>query len=685
MKTFVSLPAYPHAPRSAQADVYHETSVPDPFRPLEDLDAPSTVAWVAAENAVTEALLSTVPQREAIRERLRTLWDYERYSVPSREGTYLAYFKNDGLQNQAVLYATPSLDIDARVVLDPNAFSDDGTVALSGIAFSHDGAYVAYAISTSGSDWQEWHVRDVATTRDLPDVVCWGKFSGAAWRHDGSGFYYGRYDEPDPSAAFKEAHYFHKVYFHALGTTQDKDVLIYERPDHKEWHFQPQVTDDGRWLILHTVEGSESKSRLFVADIHHGDASFVALAADGDASYVVLGNDGSRFYLQTTHDAPRGKIVSCELGETALTTLVDETPDTLQSAVLFDDRFVITYLHDAHSVVRIVGLDGRPLDTIALPGLGSVDGFLGRRSDRITYFRYNAYTTPATIFRYDIASATAEPIFSPRVAFDPSDYVSEQHMYASKDGTRIPMIVSSKRGVPRDGTQPVILYGYGGFDVSLTPAFSPAVLVWLEMGGAYAVANLRGGGEYGEAWHEAGMREKKQNVFDDFIAGAEYLIAERFTSREKLAIMGGSNGGLLVGAVMTQRPDLCAAALPAVGVMDMLRFQTFTIGWAWMPEYGSSDDATMFPILLGYSPLHNLRDGVAYPATLVTTADHDDRVFPAHSFKFAARLQEAHGGEAPVLIRIEEKAGHGAGKPTSKLIDEAADRYAFLTHVLNMS
>ena len=678
--------SYPTAPRAATVDTYGTVDVPDPFRPLEDLDAPETVAWVEAENAVTEAFLAGVPERDAIRARLSAIWDYERRGIPAREGQRYTYFKNDGLQNQAVMFVAESPTGDgARVLLDPNGLSSDGTVALSSTSFSEDGSKLAYALSTSGSDWQTWHVRDVATGADLADRVQWSKFSSASWLHDGSGFFYSRFDEPDAQTQFKDANYYHKLYLHRIGTEQTADELVYERPDEKEWNFSPHVSGDGRWLIIDAHQGTNPKNRLFVRDLTDPSAAVVPLAADGDASWTYLGNDGERFYLSTTLAAPRGRIVARTLGAARTEAIVPETTETLEDATLFGSTLVVQYLRDAHARVRRFGLDGAPLGESALPGLGTVAGFSGRRTEAETFFAFTSYTRPTTIYRYDVARDEAQVIFAPAVAFNPDDFESEQLFYASKAGTRIPLIISRKKGAPRGPDQPTILYGYGGFNVSLTPAFSPATLGWMDLGGAFAVANLRGGGEYGEAWHLAGTRAQKQNVFDDFIAGAEYLVAQGHTSRAKLAIMGGSNGGLLVGATLPQRPDLCAAALPAVGVMDMLRFQKFTIGWAWTTDYGSSDEPEMFPILHGYSPLHALREGVAYPATLITTADHDDRVFPAHSFKFAARLQEVQAGPAPVLIRIESKAGHGAGKPTTKMIAEAADRYAFLVRVLGFS
>jgi prolyl oligopeptidase len=528
-----------------------------------------------------------------------------------------------------------------------------------------------------------WRVRDVATGADLDDTIEWSKFSGASWLLDGSGFYYSRYAEPDESTQFKDGNYNHQLYFHRLGTPQSDDVLVYERPDHPDWNISGYVTEDGRWLVISCSQGTDPNNRLFLRDLAHPDSSVEPLLDEGDASYDIVGNDGETFVLLTTNAAPRGRIVSISASDTALVEIVAES-DPLESASLFGDQLILSYLHDACGVVRRVRLNGEKLADIVLPGLGTASGFGGKQRDTETFYAYTSYTTPASIYRLDIASGASSVVFRPSVPFDSDAFESTQVFYTSKDGTRVPMIVTAKKGLARNGETPLVLSGYGGFNISLTPAFSPGILAWLELGGAFAVANLRGGGEYGEAWHLAGTKERKQNVFDDFIAAAEFLIAEKYTRSNKLAISGGSNGGLLVGACLTQRPELFGAALPAVGVLDMLRFQKFTIGWAWTADYGSSDEAAEFPYLYAYSPLHNLRAGTAYPATLIVTADHDDRVFPAHSFKFAAALQAAQGGPAPVLIRIETKAGHGAGKPTSKVIDEAADRYAFLVKVLGV-
>jgi prolyl oligopeptidase len=675
--------SYPVAPRVDQTDDYFGTTVADPYRWLEDVDSPQSQAWIEQQNALTESVLATVPQRDAIRARLTQLWDYERRSAPERAGELYAYHRNTGLQNQAVLWVTRDLAEPGRVLLDPNTLSEDGTVALSSAAFSEDGSRLAYGVSSSGSDWIEWRVRDVATGADLPDILRWSKFSSAAWRRDGSGFYYSRYDEPAAETQFKDATYFHKVYFHRLGTPQSTDVLVYERPDHKDWSLNAVTTEDGRYLVIDSSRGSDPYNRLFIQDLSSG-GPVVELLADGDARYVYLANDGPTFYLYTTKDAPRARVIAIDVRDRSVREVVAESADALNDVSFFGDRIVASYLRDALAYVAVYGLDGVQVAEVALPGLGTVTGFDGKRAARETFYAYTSYTEPSTIYRYDVATGESTRVFAPRLAYDASALTSEQVFFTSKDGTRVPMIVTSKKGTPRDGSAPAILYGYGGFDVSLTPAFSSAAIVWLEMGGIYAVANLRGGGEYGEEWHLAGTRQKRQNVFDDFIAAAEYLIDQRWTMTPKLAIHGGSNGGLLVGACMTQRPDLFGAALPAVGVLDMMRFPRFTIGWAWTSDYGSPDDPDDARTLLSYSPYHNLRDGTHYPSTLVTTADHDDRVFPAHSFKFAAALQHAQGGPAPVLLRVETKAGHGMGKPTSKVIDEVADRYAFLVKTLDI-
>lgn len=679
---------YPAARRGDQTDLYHGTKIDDPYRWLEDPNAPETRAWIEAENKVTFAWLATVPQREAIRQRLTKLWNYERYGVPTHRGTNYLYSRNDGLQNQSVLYTTPSLAEPPRALLDPNKLSAEGTVALTGVELSDDGRLLAYGLAAAGSDWQEWKVRDVATGEDLPDHIRWVKFSGASWTPDARGFYYSRYDEPAADAALTGVNYYQKLYYHRLGTPQSDDKLIYERADQKEWGFGGAVTEDGRYLAVSVWRGTDPRNQLFYRDLAQPNAPMVELIAGFDADYTFLGNDGPVFWVRTDLDAPRYRVLAIDTRRPAREhwrEVIPQAEETLDEVHVVGDRFFASYLKDAHSQVRVFDLAGKPQGEVALPGIGTVSGFQGLRRDTETFYSYTSFTTPTTIYRYDIASGTSSVFRAPSVDFDPGQFETRQVFYKSKDGTRVPMFIVHKKGLPLDGNNPTLLYAYGGFNISITPTFSVSRLVWLEMGGVLAVPNLRGGGEYGRAWHEAGMKLHKQNVFDDFIAAAEYLIAEKVTRSERLAIQGGSNGGLLVGACLAQRPGLFGAALPAVGVMDMLRFQKFTIGWAWVSEYGSSDDAGQFAALRRYSPLHNLQPGVQYPATLITTADHDDRVVPAHSFKFAAELQRCQGGPRPVLIRIETSAGHGAGKPTTKLIDEATDIYAFLAKSLSVT
>lgn len=679
---------YPDSLRLEQVDEYHGTKISDPYRWLEDVDSPQTKAWVEAQNKVTFGFLEQIPRRKEIKERLTQLWDYERFGLPVKRGGRYFYTRNDGLQNQSVLYVAESLDATPRVLLDPNKLSEDGTVALAGWTPSEDGKLLAYGLAGAGSDWREWKVRDVATGEDLPDHVKWVKFSGASWALDGSGFYYSRYDEPKPGEQYTGINYFQKLYFHRLGESQDQDKLIYKRDDQKEWGFDGSVTEDGRYLIISVWRGSERKNQIFYRDLRDSNAPVEELVTGFDSEFEFIGNDGGTFWLATDFEAPMRRVVAVDLSQPERSkwrTVIPEAVDVLEGVGLVGDQFFAAYLKDASSRVKVFDLSGSPLREVKLPGLGSVGGFGGKRSDRETFYAFTSFVNPGSIYRYDIDKGESTVFRQPKLAFKPADFETKQVFVTSKDGTRVPMFVTQRRGLKRDGNTPTILYAYGGFNISQTPAFSVSNLVWLEMGGIYAVANLRGGGEYGRTWHEAGMRNKKQNVFDDFIASAEWLIENKYTSSEKLAIRGGSNGGLLVGAVMTQRPELFGAALPAVGVMDMLRYHKFTIGWAWAGEYGSSDSAEDFSILRAYSPLHNLRPGTKYPATMVTTADHDDRVVPGHSFKFAAALQHAQAGDSPVLIRIETRAGHGAGTPTTKLIEAAADSLAFLTKALEMN
>ncbi len=675
----------PSHPDPTVVDIYHGQPVPDPYRWLEDLDSERTRAWIEAQNQLTFDYLQRIPARQRLLERLTQLWNYEKYSQPFKEGGRYFYFKNDGLQNQSVLYTQESLEAEARVLLDPNTLSEDGTVALSGIAISRDGRYLAYGLSRSGSDWQEWKVRDIETGEDLPDHLRWIKFSGASWTPDGQGFFYSRYDEPPPGREYESANYFQKLYYHRLGTPQSEDLLVYHRPDQKEWGFAGGVTEDGNYLIISVWRGTDPKNLLFYKDLRDPNLPVVELIREFEANYSFVGNDGSRFWLLTDLDAPRRRLVAIDLDNPGqVQEVIPEAEETLQGVSLINNQFVAFYLKDAHTQIKTFALDGTYLGEIPLPGLGSASGFGGKRYDTETFYTFTSFTTPPTIYRYDFTTGRSTLFRQPQVDFDPQAYEVQQVFYPSKDGTRIPMFLVHRRGLARTGDHPTLLYGYGGFGISLTPSFSVGLVAWLEMGGVYAQPNLRGGGEYGEAWHQAGTKLNKQKVFDDFIAAAEWLIAHGYTNPSKLAISGGSNGGLLVGACLTQRPDLFAAALPAVGVFDMLRFHKFTIGWAWISEYGSPEDPEEFKALYAYSPLHNLKPGTAYPATLITTADHDDRVVPAHSFKFAAALQAAQGGSQPILIRIDTKAGHGAGKPTTKLIEETADRWAFLVEVLGI-
>lgn len=678
---------YPVTKKINQTDNYHGTIVADPYRWLEENGSEETRQWIQAQNKLTFEFLNKLPERTRLKDRLTQLWNYERFGVPFKEGNRYFISRNDGLQNQNVLYTMDSLDDEPRVLLDPNTLSPDGTVALSGYAISRDGNRMAYGLSTAGSDWQEWHVKDVQTGRDLPDKLKWVKFSGASWTRDGSGFFYSRYDEPAEGEKLQAVNYFQKLYFHKIGTPQSEDVLVYERPDQKEWGFSGEVTEDGRYLVITIWKGTETEKRVFYKDLEDAGAPVVQLLNEFDAAYDFVANDGPVFWFRTDLNAPRGRVIAIDIrrpDRAVWTEVIPESADTLRAVSMVHDRFIANYLHDAHTRVKIYERNGTWVRDIDLPGLGTASGFGGKRSDRETFYAFTGFTLPTAIYRYDMVEGKSEVFRRPKVDFESTRFETRQVFVTSKDGTRVPMFITHRKDLKLDGNNPTYLYGYGGFNSALTPSFSPSIAVWLEWGGVYAQPNLRGGGEYGQEWHQAGTKLKKQNVFDDFIASAEWLIANGYTSAKKLAIGGGSNGGLLVGACMTQRPDLFAAALPAVGVMDMLRFHKFTIGWAWVSDYGSADSPEEFKALFAYSPLHNLKKGIAYPATLITTADHDDRVVPAHSFKFAAALQEAHAGSAPVLIRIETKAGHGAGKPTAKIIEETADRWSFLIAVLEM-
>ena len=680
---------YPQSAKIDQVDYYHGVEVADPYRWLEDPNSQSTQDWIKAQNELTFNYLATIPVRDKIQQRLTQLWDYEKYGIPFKRGERYFYSKNDGLQNQSILYTLTNLDGEPRVLIDPNQWSDDGTVSLSSYAVSDDGKFIAYGISSSGSDWREWKVRDIETGEDLADHLQWVKFSGVSWTNENQGFFYSRYDEPNDNTKFEDINYYQKLYYHRLGTTQSEDKLIYHRPDQKQWMFSGKVTEDGRYLIIYVSLGTDSRNLIFYQDLQNPEKEVVELISEFEASYTFVDNDGSTFWLQTDLDAPRSRLISIDINQPERKNwqeIIPQQEETLRYVGLLNNQFVANYLQDAHTVIKIINLDGTLVRQVDLPGIGSAGGFGGKRDDKETFYYFTSFNTPTTIYRYDMVTVNSTIFRQPEVEFNLDEFETKQIFYSSKDGTKIPMFISYKKGLKLDGNNPTYLYAYGGFNISLTPNFSVSQVVWMEMGGIYAVANLRGGGEYGEEWHKAGMKLNKQNVFDDFIWGAQWLIENKYTSSKKLAIAGGSNGGLLVGACMTQRPDLFAAALPAVGVMDMLRFHKFTIGWAWCAEYGNPEEnEAEFQAIYQYSPLHNLKSGTAYPATLVTTADHDDRVVPAHSFKFAAALQAVHSGNMPVLIRIETKAGHGAGKPTTKIIEEIADKWSFLVDNLEMS
>lgn len=678
---------YPEARKADVVDNYHGVQVADPYRWLEDPDSEETRAWIEAENKLTFAYLESIPARKRINRRLTRLWNYEKFGVPHRRGGRYFYSKNDGLQNHYVLYTMKSLTDEPRVLIDPNTFSEDGTVSLAGYGISEDGRYIAYAKSEGGSDWNTWFVRDIETGADLADRIEWAKFSGASWKHDGSGFFYSRYDAPPEGDKLQSVNEFQKLYFHRLGTPQSEDVLVYEDREHPDWGFGGFVTDDGRYLIISVNKGTERKNQLYYKDLQTDGSPVVKLIDTFDAMYNFIDNDGPVFWIHTDHQAPRGRVIAIDTrrpDRAAWKELVPEAQETLTSVGAINNSFVANYLKDAHDQVKFFDLDGKLLRELELPGMGSAGGFSGRRSDTETFYSFTSFSMPQTVYRYDCTTGQSSVFRKPKVDVDPDDFVTRQVFYNSKDGTRVPMFITHRRGIKLDGANPTLLYGYGGFNIPLTPYFSVSNLVWMEMGGVFALANIRGGGEYGREWHEAGMRKNRQNVFDDFIAAAEWLIENDYTQPSKLAIAGGSNGGLLVAACMVQRPDLYGAVLPAVGVLDMLRFNKFTIGWAWESDYGSPQDPEEFSVLRAYSPLHNLKPGTEYPAVLITTADHDDRVVPAHSFKFAAALQEAQGGAAPTLIRIETRAGHGAGKPTWMRIEEQADQWAFLVRELGM-
>ncbi len=681
---------YPIPPRSNQVDDYHGVKIADHYRPLENADAPSTKKFVAEENQLTFGYLDKLPGREEIQQHLTELWNYERFSDFHKAGDHYFYSRNSGLQNQSVVYVTDSLRGPSRVLLDPNTFRKDGTAALDGESTSWNGKLWAYAVAQAGSDWAEWHVRNVETGKDLPDVIQWTKGSVISWAADNGGFYYSRYPEPPPAKLLTVAALDEKVYFHKLGDSQSADKLIYERPDYPTWSIDPLVTEGGQYLLLYIYTGVPGTNLLAYQDLRSTSPRTVMLIPSADHSYGPIAVIGSTLYLQTNDGAPRGRVIAMDLNRPERANWREVAPEgreTLDGAQIADGKLLLSYMKDAHSAARLVSLDGRSsgktAEDIAMPGYGTAAWSGARLSDKEMFYQFEGFTIAPAIYRLDLQTGKSSVIRESKIPVDLSEYETKQVFYSSKDGTRVPMFLSYKKGLKLDGDNPTLLYAYGGFDVAETPVYRPAYVEWMQMGGIYALANIRGGSEYGEEWHQAGMRAKKQNVFDDFIAAAEWLIAHKYTSTPKLAIFGGSNGGLLIGAVLNQRPDLFGAAMPAVGVMDMLRFQNFGFGTQWVGEYGSSANPEDFKVLRAYSPLHNIRK-VAYPPTLITTSDHDDRVMPGHSLKYAATLQQAQQGSAPILIRIETRAGHGAGKPTSKLIDEWVDRFVFLKNALKM-
>ncbi len=685
--------SYPPARRDPAPDDYHGVKVADPYRWLEHLDAPETRAWVVAEAKLADAYLEKVPARESIKKRLTELLNYEKYGMPFHRGTRYFYSHNSGLQPQSVLYATIGLTGAPSMAFDPNQTSTNGVLAIAGYVPSPDGSILCYGISQGGSDWVDWHFRDLNTGKDLPDVVRWTKYYGPEFSRDGKGVYYSAFPTPAPGQELKVRDLGNAVFYHALGTPSSADRKIHERPDHPDWQFRPQVTHDGRWLILTVGEGEvgdKGLENVYALDLRDPKAAVIPLIEGFDAAYICVGAERGLLYFQTTKDAPRGRVIAIDPAapdRARWKEIIPQGPDSMNvdgSTSLVNHRLIVRTLHDAHSKVALYGLDGEPPRELALPGPGAVGGFGGEPDDTETFYSFTDAVTPSSIFRLDIASGASSLYRAPKLPFDTAAFESKQVFYTSKDGTRIPMLLAHKKGLKLDGSNPTLLYGYGGFGISVTPHFDATRLLWLEHGGVFAVANIRGGGEYGDEWHRQAIHARKQIVFDDFIAAAEWLIAQRYTSTPKLAIEGGSNGGLLVGACVTQRPDLFGAALAYVGVMDMLRFDQFGQGAGWVGDYGSPHDPADFKALYAYSPYHNVRPATHYPAIMVITGDHDTRVMPAHSFKFAAALQNAQAGPAPVLLRVRLDTGHGAGATTAQFIAEKADAYAFLIANLGM-
>lgn len=672
-----------------QTDNYHGTEVADPYRWLEDdvRESSAVSDWVAAQNETSFAYLAAIDERDLIKSRMTELWDYERFGLPERAGDRYFYSYNDGLQNQNRIFTQTSLQAEPELLIDPNAWSEDGTIALAAYFPSPDGKKMAYLIQDGGSDWREGRVLDVISGEIMEDRLEWLKFTDISWAGDGSGFYYARFPATSDEEKFQALNKNMTIYFHRLGAGQSEDTLVYGRPDYPDWLFGNAVTDDGEHLVITVAVGTDSRFQIIHLDLTEPGAEPVMLIEGFDHDYTLLGNIGSELYFRTNNNAPKNRLIAIDVDNPQPENwreVIAESKDVLDNVSIVGGRVVAEYMQDAWSVVKIFDLQGDEVGVVDLPGIGTASGFSGKVDDPETFFSYSSFATPSTISRLDVVTGEVTVFKRPDVAFDPDDYVVEQIFYASKDGTKVPMFISHHKDTVMDGQRPTMLYGYGGFNISMQPAYSTTRLAWMEMGGVYAVANLRGGGEYGEAWHQAGTKLNKQNVFDDFIAAGEYLIAKGYTNSDKLAIFGGSNGGLLVAAVTNQRPELFAAAVPAVGVMDMLRFHKFTAGRFWVDDYGSAEDAEEFKALLAYSPIHNIKQGTEYPAVLITTADTDDRVVPGHSFKYAAAMQAAQAGTAPVLIRIETRAGHGAGVPTDKVIEEYADRWAFLVRNLDM-
>jgi prolyl oligopeptidase len=677
---------YPETRKGNVTDNYHGTEVADPYRWLEDDMSEETAAWVKAENEVTFSYLESIPFRDQVRKRMTEMWNYPKMGTPFKEGDYYFYMYNTGLQNQDIIYVTDQPGKEGTVFLDPNTFSEDGTVALSAVSVSNDHRYFAYGVSRGGSDWQEFFIREIATGKDLDDHLEWIKFSDISWL--GNGFFYTRYDQPEEGEELTGENKNARIFYHLAGTPQEEDLLVYEDPAHPDWGFSLQVTEDEKYMFLYVTESTSGNALAFrKAGSIQGE--FTWLDRDFDNEYVVIGNHDQVIFVRTNLDAPNYKLIGIDMEHPEKDNWVDIIPEddknVLESATLAGGKIITTYLKDAYNVASVYDLEGSYLHELDLPGIGSLGGISAKMKDRTVFYSFSSFNVPSTIYTYDVETNNSSVYYAPEVDFDASAYETRQVFYNSKDGTRIPMFIVHKKGMKMDGNNPTLLYGYGGFNITYSPSFSTTRAVWLEQGGVFALANIRGGGEYGEAWHKAGTVLNKQNVFDDFIAAAEYLIDQEYTSSSKLAIYGGSNGGLLIGAVINQRPDLFAVAIPMVGVMDMLRFHKFTIGRYWTVDYGSSDDPEQFRYLLGYSPLHNISEDLDYPAVLVTTGDHDDRVVPAHSFKYIATLQEKYHGKNPVMIRINTDAGHGAGKPTSKLIEEYSDIWSFIWFNMNVT